>query len=72
MDIIKEYYSCFGATGMRQDMWLLLCGTMGNVQADELADASSRRNLLFFYEFTLLLFDAVYMLHGQERFGRMG
>lgn len=69
--IIHEYYSFFGPTGMRHDMWLLLTAALGSSNIDSLADNSNRRNLLFFYEFTLLLSDAVYTLHGGNRFGTM-
>lgn len=72
VEIIKEYHSCFDSTDVQQDMWLLLCGTLSNRHMDELGDAENRRNLLFFYEFTLLLLDAVYLLHGYRRIGRMG
>ncbi len=66
--IIQEYYSFFGATGMRQDMWHLLTGALCGNNTESLVHS---HNLLFFYEFTLLLFDAVYALHGGDRFGTM-
>ncbi len=67
VEIIKEYHSCFDSRDVQQDMWLLLCGTMCNDDIDELRNADNRRNLLFFYEFTLMLLDAVYLLHGYGR-----
>lgn len=60
--IIHEYFSFFGPTGMRQDMWQLLSTALCNKQSTKLKKASNRRNLLFFYEFTLLLVDAVFVI----------
>jgi hypothetical protein len=69
--IVQEYYGFFGCTGMRQDMWLLLSSAMSNNNTSCLATAGERYNLLFFYEFTLVLMDAVYVLHGEERLGKL-
>ncbi|MBC7937086.1 MAG: hypothetical protein H7Y86_17185 [Rhizobacter sp.] len=71
-EVIKEYYRFFKGDGMRKDMWLLLAAAMGNPDAENLMKAVERHNLIFFYEFTLMLFDAVYVLHGEEQFGKMG
>jgi hypothetical protein len=71
MEVINEYYNFFGGDGMRKDMWLLLSAAMGNPHAENLAKAAERYNLIFFYEFTLMLFDAVYLVHGGEKFGKM-
>ncbi len=60
--IIHEYFSFFGPTGMRHDMWLLLSTALCNKQSTALQKANNRRNLLFFYEFTLLLVDAVFVI----------
>lgn len=69
--IVQEYYNFFGAADMRKDMWLLLTASLGSSNIDSLKKAGNRHNLLFFYEFTLLLFDAVYTLHASDRFGTM-
>jgi hypothetical protein len=68
--IVEEYYGFFGCTGMRQDMWVLLSSAMSN-DTSCLSTAGERYKLLFFYEFTLVLMDAVYVLHGEERFGKL-
>ncbi len=67
--IVKEYHGFFDATDMRRDMCLLLNAAMG--RADREAITQEQHNLHFFYEFTLLFMDAVYVLHGEERFGKL-
>lgn len=61
--IIKEYFNFFGPTGMRADMWTLLSGALGNSEMVTLQDATQRHNLLFFYEFTLMMMDAVWRVY---------
>ena len=60
--IIHEYYSFFGSTGVRQDMWHLLSGTLCEEQG-LLKESEERAYQLFFYEFTLMLLDAGYVIH---------
>lgn len=62
--IVKEYISYFGVNGVRNDMWVLLSGTLGQADVNYMAKAVERYNLFFFYEFTLLFMDAVNVLHG--------
>lgn len=64
--IIKEYYNFFGATDMRADMWTLLSGALGNSEMVTLQDATQRHNLLFFYEFTLMMMDAVWRVYDED------
>ena len=69
--IIDEYISFFGGDGMRSDMQQLLSAAIGKPGAQLLSQEAAQQDLVFFYEFTLLYFDAVYVVHGKERFGRM-
>ena len=61
--VVEEYYNFFGPTGMRKDMWLLYSAAMCSRHLPGLQDSDERYNVLFFYEFTLMLLDAVYLLH---------
>ena len=70
-DIVEEFHDFFGVEGMRQDMWKLLSAAITNVAAAGMEDASQRYNLLFFYEFVLVFSDAVYILHGNEKYGTL-
>lgn len=65
--IIEEYYNFFGRTGMRPDMWLLLTGALGNYEMRILNDPTQRHNLLFFYEFTLIMMDATWIVHRNKK-----
>lgn len=62
MAIIKEYFSYFGPTGMRTDMWQLLAATLTNDLMPVFKEAQQCSNLLFFYEFTLMMMDAVLVI----------
>ena len=67
--IVKEYHGFFAVAGIRSDMCLLLNAAMG--RADMETIAQEQHNLHFFYEFTLLFMDAVYILHGRDQFGKL-
>lgn len=53
--IIHAYFKHYGPTGMRPALWQLLSGAMGQGLFKK---KGKRRELLLFYEFTLLLIDA--------------
>ena len=67
--IVKEYHGFFAVADVRSDMCLLLNAAMG--RADMETIVQEQHNLHFFYEFTLLFMDAVYILHGREQFGKL-
>jgi hypothetical protein len=55
--VLKEYFSLFNPPGLRQDMWLLLAAALSSTEVAQLEDGIQRYNLIFFYEFTLLMMD---------------
>lgn len=59
LDIIREYFKFFGPTGVRPEMWRLLAGALSAKHIPGLKKGVERQNLLFFYEFTLMMVDAV-------------
>ncbi len=63
MAIIKEYFSYFGPTGMRADMWQLLVAALTNDNMPGLNQPTGLSNLLFFYEFTLMMVDAAAVMN---------
>ncbi len=69
--VVQEYYSFFGPAGMRKDMWQLYSAAMCNRHLPGLQESDERYNLLFFYEFTLMLLDAVYLLHCNGHPGKL-
>lgn len=64
--VVKEYFSLFSPPALRQDMWLLLSAALSSTEVAQLEDGIQRYNLIFFYEFTLLMMDAVYLLYEGE------
>jgi hypothetical protein len=69
--IIKEYHTFFGGDEMQKDLWFLLAAALTHPDLDGVSGEINRSNLFFFYEFTLMLFNAMYVLHGKERYGKM-
>lgn len=67
--IIEEFCSFFDRENVRCDMQLLLHGSFCNSHLLLLNDADERRNIFLFYEFTLVMMDALYVLHskGEEK-----
>ena len=57
--IIHEYYQSYGNADIRQDMWKLLSAAFGNPNAQNLANGNERNRLICFYEFTLIVLEAV-------------
>lgn len=64
--IIDEYFYCFSRTDMRQDMWTLLSGALSCKYIQKMKKSVHRQNLLFFYEFTLVLMDAVHSIYARD------
>lgn len=69
--IVDEYFGFFGATDMRPDMQALLNAAAWYTGKVTSPGAAGQHDQLFFYEFTLIFMDAVYVLHGRERFGKL-
>lgn len=64
-NIIAEYCHSFNRGEIHRNMWMLYSAASCNQQMPGLRDTEARHNLLYFYEFTLMLLDAVYELHGR-------
>ena len=59
--IIKEVFECFGKEGVEESAWYTLVMALGN-DSDEI-EAKHRNNMIFFYECSAALFNAVNALH---------
>ena len=57
--ILKEYFFCYRLPEVRRFMWQLLAGSLSSGKMPGLRKAAARHELIFFYEFTLMLMDAV-------------
>ena len=64
--IIDEYFRFFGLDDVHNELWLLTAGTLTNDEMQPSQKAIDRRNLIFFYEYTKMFFEAVHLLHIQK------
>lgn len=64
--IISEYFSFFGKDTPGQELWLLTEAALIGEEVDQASTAKGRHDMLFFYEFTKMLLDAVYCLHKER------
>ncbi|MFC0774280.1 hypothetical protein [Terrimonas alba] len=63
-DIINEYFSFFDMTGINKELWMLTVGTLTNEEM-EVQNVKDRHNIIFFYEYTRLFYQAVFLLYNK-------
>jgi len=68
-NIIDEYFQFFGLDDIHNELWLLTAATLTNDELQPSQKAIDRRNLIFFYEYTKMFFEAVHSLHIQKDSG---
>ena len=61
--VINEYFHFIGIESIKEELWILTKGTITNDLMDQSKKGADRHNLIFGYEFLLLFFDAVKVLH---------
>ena len=66
-NIIDEYFSFFGLEDVYNELWLLTASTLTNEEMQPSQKAIDRRNLIFFFEYTKMFFEAVQVLHNKHR-----
>ncbi len=64
--IIAEYFSFFGKEKVKEELWLLTTGTLTNDEMHQAQSAKDRHDLLFFYEFTGMMVEAVWWVSKQN------
>jgi hypothetical protein len=64
--IINEYFHFMGIETIKEELWILTKGTLTNDLMDPSAKGLDRHNLIFGYEFLVLFFDAVKVLHDKR------
>jgi hypothetical protein len=65
--IIAEYFSFFGKEKVGEELWMLVTGTLTNDDMHQAATAKGRHDLIFFYEWTKMVMEAVYCLHAEKK-----
>ena len=66
-NIIDEYFSFFGLEEIYNELWLLTAGTLTNEEEQFSQKAIDRSNLIFFFEYTKMFFEAVQVLHNKHK-----
>ena len=61
--VINEYFHFIRIESIKEELWILTKGTITNDLMDQSKKGADRHNLIFGYEFLLLFFDAVKVLH---------
>jgi hypothetical protein len=64
--ILPQYCNYIDKESLHQQMQLLLNATLTHPHLPAMANGSERHNLLLYYEFTLMMIDALYSLHAAE------
>ena len=65
-NIIDEYFQFFGLEDVHNELWLLTAGTLTNDEMQPSQNGIDRHNLIFFFEYTKMFFEAVHLLHIQK------
>ncbi len=55
-----------GIESIREELWILTKGAITNDLMEQSDKGFDRHNLIFGYEFLLLFFDAIDLLHGKH------
>jgi len=66
-DIIDEYFSFFDMNEIHNELWLLIAGTLTNDEMEPSQKPIDRSNLIFFFEYTRMFFEAVQVLHNYTK-----
>jgi hypothetical protein len=64
--IIRQYCDVYELATVRQEMQLMMNSCLVNADIPQLNSGEGRRNLLLFYEFTMMFFDAVYAVYWND------
>jgi hypothetical protein len=65
--VIEEYCSFFGLETVHNELWLLTAAALTNDEVEEAEKAQGRQDLIFFFEYTKMLMEAVYLLYEKRR-----
>ena len=66
-NIIDEYFSFFGLDDIHNELWVLTTGTLTNDDMQQSKKGIDRQNLIFFFEYTKMFFEAVDLLYNKRK-----
>jgi hypothetical protein len=65
-NIIYEYFSFLGLDDIHNELWVLTVGTLTNDEMQQFEKGIERHNLIFFFEYTKMFFEAVDLLYNKR------
>ena len=64
-NIVAEYFRFFGLEDVHNELWVITAGTLTNNETQPQQKPVDRQNLIFFFEYTKMFLEAVYLLHNK-------
>jgi hypothetical protein len=64
--IINEYLSFFTEDSINKELWMLTVGALTN-DVMEVEKASDRNDIIFFYEYTKMFYEAIFLLYNKRK-----
>ncbi|GAA4300622.1 hypothetical protein [Compostibacter hankyongensis] len=65
--IIKEYFQFISIAETKKELWVLTKGALTNDLVEESEEGTTRHDLIFGYEFLILLLEAVHVLYQAKK-----
>jgi len=66
-NIIEEYFNFFGLEDVHNELWLLTAATVTNDELQPSQNGKDRQNLIFFFEYTKMFFEAAHLLNNKHK-----
>jgi hypothetical protein len=66
-NIMNEYFSFFDKESIQNELWTMTVGTLTNDEMRRTEKGKDRLDLVFFFEYTKLFFDAAFFLYSLRR-----
>jgi len=64
-NIVAEYFRFFGPEDVHYELWTITACTLTNNETQPQQKPIDRQNLIFFFEYTKMFFEAVHFLHNK-------
>src|SRR5580765_6556042 len=64
-NIVTEYFRFFGLEDVHNELWTITACTLTNNETQRFQKPIDRQNLIFFFEYTKMFLEAVYLLHNK-------
>jgi hypothetical protein len=68
--IVAEYFRFFGLEDVQHELWVITACTLTNNETQQFQKPTDRQNLIFFFEYTKMFFEAVHFLLNKCKEGK--